>query len=115
MFKALSWSVPWVRDVATSRAKPIAASQAEKARRSIGAEEKIGESNWRVHNERAKYRDSIIPSRHSKAESRWVRWNDSPDKARIKHVDKVKCMGVMRVIEEFNLILLSRNQMFLLD
>jgi len=33
--------VPWVRAVATRRARPVLASQAEKARRSIGAAEKL--------------------------------------------------------------------------
>lgn len=65
--------MPWVRAVATSRASPALASQAEKAKRSIGAAEKLVELNSRVHRERATNRDSIIPSKHSRAESRWVR------------------------------------------
>lgn len=37
--------MPWVRAVATSRAKPALASQAEKARSNIGAVEKAVASN----------------------------------------------------------------------
>lgn len=36
-------SEPWVRDVATSRARPALASHAEKARRIIGEGEKLVE------------------------------------------------------------------------
>lgn len=38
--------------MATRSARPIAASQAEKARSSIGPDDREGESNWRVHNDK---------------------------------------------------------------
>lgn len=42
-----------MRAVATSSARPVPASQAEKARRIIGEGEKFVESSWSVHRERA--------------------------------------------------------------
>lgn len=65
-----SRSVPCVRAVATIRANPALASQAEKARRSIGAVEKAVVSSWRAHRARAMNSDSINPSRHNKADRR---------------------------------------------
>lgn len=62
-----------MRAVATSSAKPALASQAENARRSIGAVENPVDSNCSAHRASAMNKDSIIPSRHSSAESRWVR------------------------------------------
>lgn len=41
--------MPWVRAVATKRARPAPASQAEKARSRRGAEEKVVASSWRAH------------------------------------------------------------------
>lgn len=49
------------------------ASQAEKARSNMGAAEKFVASVCRVHKERARKSDSIMPSKHSRAERRWVR------------------------------------------
>ena len=40
--------------------------------------------------ERAINRESIIPSKHSRAERRWVRWKASPISPRIKADEKVK-------------------------
>lgn len=65
--------MPWVRAVATRRARPALASQAEKARRSMGAAEKLVDSSWRLQIERARNRESIMASRHRRAERRWVR------------------------------------------
>lgn len=62
-----------MRAVATRRARPALASQAENARRSMGEVEKCVESNWSVHKERATNKESIMPSRHKRAERRWVR------------------------------------------
>lgn len=62
-----------MRAVATRSARPVLASQAEKASSSIGAVEKLVDSNCRVHRASAINRDSIIPSRHNSAESRCVR------------------------------------------
>lgn len=39
----------------------------------MGASEKLFEESCMVHRERATKRDNIIPSRHRRAESRWVR------------------------------------------
>lgn len=62
-----------MRAVATSNARPVLASQAEKAKRSIGAVENPVDSNCNIHKANAINRDSIIPSKHRSAESRWVR------------------------------------------
>jgi len=59
--------------VATSRARPALASQAEKARRIIGAAEKLVESSCRFQIDRAMNRESIIASKHKRAERRCVR------------------------------------------
>lgn len=59
--------------MATSRASPALASQAEKASKSIGEAEKLVESSWRVQTESAMKRESIIASKHRRAERRWVR------------------------------------------
>lgn len=65
--------MPWVRAVATSRARPVLASQAEKAKSNMGAVENPVDSNCRAHRASAINRDNIIPSKHKSAESRWVR------------------------------------------
>ena len=75
--------MPCVRAVATSRARPAPASQAENARRSIGAAEKFVTLNCRDQRDSATNRDSIIPSRQSRAERRWVRWNARPVRPRM--------------------------------
>ena len=56
--------------MATRRASPALASHAEKARRSMGDVEKLVESSWRVHSERAVNKESIMPSKHKRAERR---------------------------------------------
>lgn len=56
--------------MATSRARPALASQAEKASKSMGEAEKLVESSCRVQIERAIKRDSIIASKHKRAERR---------------------------------------------
>lgn len=68
--RACRRSEPCVRAVATNRAKPVLASQAEKARRIMGEEEKLVESRFNIQRESAMKRESIIPSRHNNAESR---------------------------------------------
>ena len=62
-----------MRAIATSKAKPTLASQAENVSRSKGVAKELIELKWRVHKERPINRESIIPSRHSKADRRWVR------------------------------------------
>lgn len=88
--------MPWVRAVATNSARPVLASQAEKAKSSIGAVENPVDSNCSAHKASAINRDNIIPSKHRSAESRWVRWNASPIIPKINAELKLKCTGVMR-------------------
>lgn len=85
-----------MRAVATSRARPALASQAEKASSSIGAAQRLVEFKWTVQRERAMNRESIIPSKHRRAERRWVRWNARPVRPKIKADEKAKCTGVIR-------------------
>ena len=40
-------------------------------------------------------RDSIMPSKHNRAERRWVRWNARPISPRMKAEEKVKWAGVI--------------------
>lgn len=49
------------------------ASHAEKARSRMGAAEKAVVSSCNIHKARAINSDSIIPSRHRRADMRWVR------------------------------------------
>ena len=65
--------MPCVRAVATSRASPALASQAEKASSNTGDAAKFVESSCKAHKESARKRESIIPSRHNKADRKWVR------------------------------------------
>lgn len=88
--------MPWVRAVATRRARPVLASQAEKARRRTGRAEKLVEERLIDQRERAINSESIIPSRHKRADKRCVRWNASPDRPSTKAVEKEKWMGVIR-------------------
>lgn len=84
-----------MRAVATRRARPTLASQAENASRSIGVAEELVESSCRAHKERAMNRESIMPSKQRRAERRWVRWNARPDRLKMKVDEKVKWMGVI--------------------
>lgn len=59
--------------MATNRARPALASQAEKANISIGDAEKLVESSCKVQIDRAMNRESIIASKHKRADRRWVR------------------------------------------
>ena len=81
--------------MATKSARPVLASQAEKASNSIGVVEKLVDSNCSVHKANAINRDSIIPSRHKSAESKCVRWNANPISPKIKAELKLKCTGVI--------------------
>lgn len=76
--------------MATRRAKPAPASQAEKANNKIGAAEKAVDSSCSIHRARAINKDSIMPSKHSRAESRWVRWNASPVSPSVNAEAKLK-------------------------
>lgn len=62
----------------------------------MGEAEKFVESSWSVHRERAIKRESIIPSKHRRAERRCVRWNARPASPRMKVDEKVKWVGVIR-------------------
>ena len=101
--------------MATRRARPALASQAENARSNMGAAEKIEAFSWRAHRERAMKRESIIPSRHRRAESRCVRWRARPDRPRMKADEKANCTGGIRLIVDSNHKFLSRNQTFYLN
>lgn len=65
--------MPCVRAVATRRARPALASQAEKARTQRGAVEKLATSDCKAQRENAVNRDSIMPSKQIRAERRCVR------------------------------------------
>lgn len=82
--------MPWVRVAATRRARPALASQAENASRRTGAVDKLVASSCRVQRERAINKDSIIPSKHRRAESKWVRWKARPVSPNIKAEEKAK-------------------------
>lgn len=88
--------MPWVRAVATRRASPVLASQAENASSRMGRAEKLVEERLMHHRERAINSESIIPSRQRRADKRCVRWNASPDSPKTKAVEKEKWIGVIR-------------------
>lgn len=82
--------------MATSRASPVLASQAENARSSNGAAENAVAPSCRDHRARAINKESIIPSRHNSAERRWVRWKARPVKPSKNAEVKLRCTGVIR-------------------
>lgn len=69
---------------ATSRARPVPASQAEKVNMIIGRMVEDDDCIWMGHMASATYMDSIMLSRHSRAEIRWVRWKARPRLLRVK-------------------------------
>ena len=73
-----------MRVEATSRASPVPASHAEKVNMKIGRMAEADDCVWIGHIDRATYIDSIMLSRHSRAEIKWVRWNASPRALRVK-------------------------------
>lgn len=79
-----------MRAVATSRAKPELASQAENVSRIIGIMEQVGEVIVIDQREIAMNRDSIIPSRQMRADKRWERFRARPMRPRRKAEEKVK-------------------------
>ena len=85
-----------MRAVATKSARPVLASQAEKASSNMGVAENPVDSNCKAHRASAINRDNIIPSKHRSAERRWVRWNVSPISPNKKAELKLKCVGVIR-------------------
>lgn len=74
--------------MATRRPKPALASQAEKARRSIGATVWETASSCRDQIDRAIKSESIMPSRHKRADRRWVRWKAKPARPRVNAEEK---------------------------
>lgn len=64
------WSEPWVRVEATSRARPVPASQAEKVSMKIGRRTGAAACVWMGHIESAINIDSIMLSKHNRAETR---------------------------------------------
>lgn len=73
-----------MRVEATSRASPVPASQAEKVNIRMGR--RVGDvvCVWIGHIDSATYIDSIILSKHSSAEIKWVRWKARPRLLRVK-------------------------------
>lgn len=69
---------------ATSITRPIPASQAENVSISMGA--RANDVAWFSTGQidRAIYMESIMISRHSKVEIRWVQWKASPKLLRMK-------------------------------
>lgn len=88
--------MPCVRAVATRRARPALASQAEKVSKRRGAAEKAVDSSCRDHRPSAINSDNIIPSKHKRADRRWVRWNARPVSPNRNAEVKLKCTGVIR-------------------
>lgn len=84
-----------MREVATIKAKPVLASQAEKARSIIGA----GVMVWRLLVEEnvviIMNRANIMPSIHSRADIKCVRCKDMPMMLRINVEFSIKCIGSM--------------------
>lgn len=80
------WSEPCVRVDATSIANPVPASHAEKASIRMGTRVKDGVEFSIGQRERGMNMDSIMLSRHRRAEIKWVRWNASPRLLRVNAV-----------------------------
>lgn len=78
------WSEPWVRVEATRIAKPVPASHAEKVNMRIGTI--INDGAWLSmgHIDRPTNIESIMLSKHSRADTRWVRWKARPSPLRTK-------------------------------
>lgn len=79
-----------MRVVATKRAKPRLASQAENVSRIIGVREQVGVVIVMDQREMAINRDSIMLSRQMRADRRWERFKARPMRPRIKAEEKVK-------------------------
>lgn len=90
--------------MATRRASPALASQAEKASNIIGAGVKFVTPICKDHTERAIKSESIIPSKQRRADNKWVRWNATPIRPRMNAVVKLKCVGVIRGLWSFTII-----------
>lgn len=62
----------------------------------MGEAEKLVLSSCKVHRDSAINRDSIIPSKHRRADKRWVRWKARPANPSRKVDEKAKWVGVIR-------------------
>lgn len=73
-----------MRVEATRIAKPVPASHAENVSTRIGT--MVNEETWfsMDHIDRPTNIDSIMLSRHSRADTRWVRWKASPSPLKMK-------------------------------
>lgn len=58
--------------VAINKARPVLASQADKVIKTMGAMEKTKALNFNAHKEKEIKSASIIPSRQSRSERKWV-------------------------------------------
>lgn len=83
---------------ATSRARPVAASQAENANMRSGRRVADVVWVWIGHMERAMYMDNIMLSRHSRAETRCVRWKARPSPLRVKAEKKLSCRADIKKV-----------------
>lgn len=79
-----------MRVVATKRARPELASQAENVSKIMGTREQRGAAIVVDQREMAINKDSIIPSRQIRADRRWERFRARPMRPRIKAEEKVK-------------------------
>lgn len=70
--------MPYVLEIMTSKASPIAASQAVKTRRMIGAMLARVKCKFRVVRVVKINRDSAMPSKQSSADIRWDRYISRP-------------------------------------
>lgn len=88
-----------MRAVATNKANPALASQAENVSSRIGAEEKAVISSCSIQSASAINSDSIMPSKQRRADRRWVRWKAKPIRPSVNAEEKVKYRGVIRVLQ----------------
>lgn len=84
--------------VATIKASPVAASQAEKVSISIGIMENENDKVEVGQMHRPTYIDNIVPSRHSRADRRWERFKASPVNPKIKAEQKLKWISVIELL-----------------
>lgn len=100
----MSWSEPWVRVAATSKASPELASQAENVNKIMGANEQEEEFVVEDHRAIAINKDNIIPSRQISADNKCERFRASPVRPNINAEVKVKWIGDIRYLWIFTII-----------
>lgn len=81
-----------MRDVATSRARPVPASQAEKASSIMGAVASVEVCSVEKIIVNVVNRASIMPSMHRSAETRCVRCRESPMMVSINVIESRNCI-----------------------